>query len=291
MQLLRAAVSLWSGRVEDAIRRGEDALSMMRRIEDPVGTMQALAYVGRALVLDGRVSDGFDMLAAAAAEPTEASSGGVAIFVRSAAALASLSIGDPAEARRWLGGVDDALFDPALIGHADRLVAIGLVSLQEGDVDTARRVFDRAACDAGDAGANPSALAALALARLVAGAPDADIQSLTSQVERSPRSTYSDRVMSTLAAALAGARRDDAASAIAGLDRARLIAERSQDRIAVAVDRLGGSGDQRAFAAGVSFRRGPTRRRADQRARHRGQRLASGLLRRHPVTDGVIAAA
>jgi tetratricopeptide (TPR) repeat protein len=234
MQILRSAVCLWTGRTELAVRRAENALSMMRSIEDGAGEVQAAAYLGRALVLAGRVNDGFQVFADSELRPFGTEAAGVAQLIRAAAAASAIAIGDSNEARRWLSDVDPAALDPALVGQGDRLVAYGLAALQEGDHKTARELLERAVHPDGDAGPNPSAQAALALAALMEGADEA-VPALTSAVERSPRATYADRWLTAVVAALLAARREDATACVAAIDRAQLITSHAEDRVARAI--------------------------------------------------------
>jgi class 3 adenylate cyclase/tetratricopeptide (TPR) repeat protein len=234
MQILRSAVCLWSGRTELAIRRGENALSSMRSIEDRAGEVQAAAFLGRALVFAGRVNDGFQIFADFEGRQFGTEAAGVAQLIGAAAAASAIAIGDPNEARRWLSDVDPALLDPALVGQGDRLVAYGMAALQEGDLKTARVLLERAVHPEDDAGPNPSAQAALALAALMDGADDA-VPALTSAVERSPRATYADRWLSAVVAALLAARREDTTACVAAIDRAQLITSQAEDRVARAV--------------------------------------------------------
>ena len=234
MQVLRSAVCLWTGRTELAVRRAESALSLMRSIEDGAGEVQAAAYLGRALVLAGRVNDGFQVFADSELRPFASEAAGVAQLIRAAAAASAIAIGDSNEARRWLSDVDPSALDPALVGQGDRLVAYGLAALQEGDHRTARELLERAVHPEGDAGPNPSAQAALALAALMEGADDT-VPTLTSAVERSPRATYADRWLTAVVAALLAARREDATACVAAIDRAQLITSHAEDRVARAI--------------------------------------------------------
>ncbi|MEO5842557.1 MAG: adenylate/guanylate cyclase domain-containing protein [Acidimicrobiales bacterium] len=261
MQILRSAVCLWSGRTELAIRRAENALSLMRSIEDRAGEVQAAAFLGRALVFAGRVNDGFQLFADFELRQFGTEAAGVAQLVGAAAAASAIAIGDPNEARRWLSDVDPAMLDPALVGQGDRLVSYGMAALQEGDLKTARILLERAVYPEGDAGANSSAQAALALAALMDGEDDA-VPALTSAVERSPRSTYADRWLSAVVAALLAARREDATACVAAIDRAQLITSQAEDRVARAVVALAQAATSEALHLPVAA---DAARRADDR--------------------------
>jgi tetratricopeptide (TPR) repeat protein len=261
MQILRSAVCLWSGRTELAIRRAESALSLMRSIEDGAGEVQAAAFLGRALVFAGRVNDGFQVFADSELRHVGSEAAGVAQLIRAAAAASAIAIGDSNEARRWLSDVDPAALDPALVGQGDRLVAYGLAALQEGDHKTARQLLERAVHPDGDAGPNPSAQAALALAALMEGADD-EVPALTSAVERSPRATYADRWLTAVVAALLAARREDATACVAAIDRAQLITSQAEDRVARAIVALAQAATSEALHLPAAA---DAARRADER--------------------------
>ena len=284
MQTLRSAVCLWTGRTELAIRRAESALSSMRSIEDVAGELQAAAFLGRALVLAGRVNDGFQLFADCELRQLGTEAAGVAQLIRAGAAASAVAIGDPNEARRWLSDVDPSLLDPALVGQGDRLVAYGLAALQEGDLKTARDMLERAVYAEGDAGANPSAQAALALAALMDDADDA-VPALTSAVERSPRATYADRWLSAVGGRRAAGRTTRRRDRVHRGHRPRAthhVAGRRPRRTGRC--RAGAGRDERSVALARGRRRGATSRRSNHRARYRSQRLARRVRDRARLT-------
>ncbi len=261
MLVLRASVALWSGRVESSVRRAEEASALFRTIDDHAGQQQATAVLGRALVLAGRVTEGFAAFADAVAAGPSGAALGLVQLLPTAAAAAAVAVGDPDEALRWLAGTDTTTLDPALVGHGDRLVALGLAHLQRGQVDDAVTVLEQAASGSGDAGADPNALAALALALAAAGGRGRAVAAAEA-ARASSRATYADRLLASVALALLAAGGGDEVAASEALDAAGDARLDSEDRVATAVLSLA--------AATVRERLGdPTatdaRRRADDR--------------------------
>jgi class 3 adenylate cyclase/tetratricopeptide (TPR) repeat protein len=254
MIVVRASVRLFTGRTEAAVRRAEEAVAIFRTMTEPVGHLQALALCGRGLVLSGRVEEGLQLLNDADASGTSGSEG-VFALVRTAGATACVAIGDAAEALRWADPDDVAWLDPALIGHGDRLVAVGLALAQSGRFDDAERVLGLAVVDDPDGGGrNPDALAGLALVDAVTGRAGR-IDELTQAALASRRTTYVDRLRLDLAAALAAARQGDTDRAAAALAHARAEVVATDDRVHEAVVALAaavilGGPEARAAAAG-----------------------------------------
>jgi hypothetical protein len=165
-----------------------------------------------------------------------------------------VAIGDATEALRWADPDDLAWLDPSLIGHGDRLVAIGLALAQSGRIHEAERVLEIAAADDPyGAGRNPDALSALALVDAVSD-HGARIHEHVHAALASRRTTYVDRLRLALAEALAAARRGDAAEATDAIARARAEVAGTDDRVhdavvALAAAMVVGGADTRAAAA------------------------------------------
>jgi class 3 adenylate cyclase/tetratricopeptide (TPR) repeat protein len=230
MIVVRASVRLFTGRTEAAVRRAEEAVEIFRTMTEPVGQMQALALCGRALVLSGRVEEGLQLFADADATHAHAPEG-VFALVRTAAATACAALGDASEALRWADPDDTAWLDPALIGHGDRLVAVGLALAQSGRFDEAERVLGIAIVDDPDGGGrNPDALSALALVDAVAGSGGRIVE-LADAARSSRRATYVDRLRLHLAAGIAAARRGELDAAAAALAEARAEVVGTDDRV------------------------------------------------------------
>lgn len=236
MIVVRASVRLFTGRTQAAVRRAEEAVELFRTMTEPVGHLQALAVLARSLVLSGRIDEGFAVLADADATRTRSlAREGVVALVGTVAAQSATAIGDPDEALRWVDPAYVAWLDPALIGHGDRLVAIGLALAQAGRLDEAAQVLVPAAeANPDGGGRNPDALAALALVDAVTGRDDRLVE-LLAAAQESGRTTYVDRLRLDLAVALAAARRGDVAEAAAAVGRARAEVVGTEDRVHDAV--------------------------------------------------------
>jgi tetratricopeptide (TPR) repeat protein len=255
MIMVRSSVRLFTGRTEAAARRAEEALALFRTMTEPVGHLQAVALLGRSLVLSGRIDEGFQVLTAADAAPAPTRHEGVFALVRTAAAVASVSIGDAGEALRWAHPDDLAWLDPSLIGHGDRLVAIGIALAQSGRILEAEQVLEIASGDdPNGAGRNPDALAALALVDAVSGREER-VGELVELARASRRTTYVDRLRLAIAQALAAARRGDTVAAAEAIARARAEVVGTDDRVHDAVVALAaamtlGGAEARGAAAG-----------------------------------------
>src|SRR3546814_13242017 len=71
MLVLLGSVRLWTGRGSDAITSLEEARALFTAIDDEFGGVQATATLGRALVAQGRIDEGLDLLAGPAASSAE----------------------------------------------------------------------------------------------------------------------------------------------------------------------------------------------------------------------------
>lgn len=226
MLVLRSSVGLWSGNLERAIRLAQDALDIMRAIDDPAGQQQASAFLGRALVLAGRVEDGFGVFDARVSE-SRGFSGGVTGLVPIAAAASAAAIGDIDETKRRLAGIDLETLEDAFVGHSDCLIAMGLSALQQGQIDEARHLFERVAVTASGE-PNPPALAGLAWVAALSGG---DVAQHARRVHGAGRATYADRVVAALAEARDAAQRGDAASAREHIAKANAIVDGTTDQV------------------------------------------------------------
>ncbi len=202
MLMLGAGVRMWSGEVSAAVPMAEESLRRFREIGDRFGILQTEVLLGRALVMVGRVTEGQRLL-----EPPAVDLGNERFerFYRAVAAAVAVQVGDPRQAAAALGPVEPSDLDPQQIGDVDRLVAIGLQRLQSGGVDESIELLSLAAEAVPSGVLRPYALAALALARAVAG-DGAGARDLATQVLDLERSSYLDRAYATIAASLVGLR-------------------------------------------------------------------------------------
>lgn len=229
MHVALATSALWTGRVDDAIAKAQKARHLFPLGSDPIGLVQAIAIEARALVRSGRIAEGFRILTSELAkEPQHPAS---LIFDTSFVAAAA-DVGDVTMARRTISEVAD--FDLDRLGESDQTVAIALISLQRGDVDTAARLFDVMPDVSGEGSTWGWAVLAL-----IAAAVDKDVEPLVDVVEGSGRATYADRVLARLATACAAARAGDERGCRVALDRAYEAIPLGGDRVHPTIVALG----------------------------------------------------
>ncbi|MEQ8839535.1 MAG: adenylate/guanylate cyclase domain-containing protein [Acidimicrobiales bacterium] len=221
MHVALATAALWTGRVDDAVRRAQKARAVFPVGSDPVGPAQAVAIEGRALVRSGRIAEGMrriaDELAGEVQQP------GLRIL-EIALAAAAATVGDIGLGRRTFHEIVD--FDPDHAAESDLAVATALIQLQLGNVDKAARLFEVMPSDTHQG--STWGWAALAL---VASAVGKDADTYVGIVEESSRSTYADRVIVRCASACDAARRGDEDGARVALDRAYEAVPLGGDRI------------------------------------------------------------
>jgi hypothetical protein len=209
---------------------------VFRQLGDTVGRVQALAALGRALVMAGHVDAGLDAVAEALvidpAAPTLDDGGLVAV--------SSLLV------RVQLGIVDqgtDAVDVAASIvgtgweaGQSDIAMAAGLGLAQLGRVEEALALLERAGGEAPSA----SLGAAIALVRAAAG-DAAGAESAVDRVRAAESSTYLDRATAAIALGLARTRGADprsCAGVLEAFDAARAEIAPTDDVLADAVASL-----------------------------------------------------
>jgi tetratricopeptide (TPR) repeat protein len=240
MLVLGAGVRVWTGQPAAALPLAEEAAAVFRRINDRYGQAQALATLGRTLVMVGRTTDGFRALEAAPMSLGGTADDPLRMLVRGAEAATALQLGDARRAGVALGPIDLASLDPLFIGDADRLVVAGLQRLQSGAVEEAVELAE-IACEPNEgveASAYARSVLALALAAL---GEQSRVLGLAAEVEGLTRATYLDRLYAGMAVALVRARGGDdgAIGALASLVDA---ADATTDRVAQAVARVARAG-------------------------------------------------
>ena len=230
MTLLLASVRLWSGHSADAVELATTARRTFASIGDPYGLGQSGAVLGRALVMAGRVDEGFDLLADAGGPPgpdadDRLPGGNPARFSRVAA---SIQVGEPDRAADVVAELDvDA---PVLADDAPAL--LGVYALQSGDLaGAARHLRPRA-----EPSSDPNVLAGQALFAAASG--EGDARALADAVSRVEGATYLDRAVAEVAAALQASRRGDSAATVVAVAAARAEVDPTDDRVARAVVEL-----------------------------------------------------
>lgn len=225
MHVALATAALWTGRVDEAIRRAQKARNVFPIGSDPIGPAQAVAIEGRALVRSGRAGEGFRLL-------TEELAGDVQHpgrrILETALAAAAATVGDIAMGRRT--ALEISAFDPDQLGESDAAVAAALIQLQRGRIDDAARLSGSMPDDGREG--LPWGWAVLALVAAATGGSTVDA---VARVEQSSRATYADRVVARCAAACAAARSGDEDAARTALDRAYEAVPLGGDRIHPAI--------------------------------------------------------
>jgi hypothetical protein len=118
MHVALATAALWTGRVDEAIRRAGRARATFPSGSDPMGPTQAVAIEARALVRSGRIAEGFRLLTDELAK--EPDTPGLQLLETSLAGAAATA-GDVTMGRHVFHEV--AGFDPDRLGESDRTVA------------------------------------------------------------------------------------------------------------------------------------------------------------------------
>ena len=237
MLLLTSLVRLWSGRTEAAVERAEEARALLSRIGDSLGQFQAEAVLGRALVAGGRIEEGLrsleDTLARSA--PNQALAGSTLGSL--ALANAALHIGDVARAALQLPVLTHAGEDADEIGGDERVVALGMIALQQGEIDAAVATLSGWVESDPEGETSPNALAALSLALVAVGDPGRALL-FADRAHNSRRATYLDLAHAYVASGLAFASRGDTSEMIAAFASARQGVDPTGDVVARAVVRL-----------------------------------------------------
>ena len=244
MRMLMGSICLWEGETELAVRAASESLESFVAMGDSYGLGQAQALLGRALVMTGRVDEGFSIL------DSQASAGGgpggdgdgpdiPALYAerqflaRVAILGASLQIGEPGRADDIVVGLDPdqgGWGDDPRVGGALYLLQTGRAEQAEAIVAPARGSGD------------PDRLAVEAL--LAAVQRSGEAAGLIERIEPLSSATYLDRSMAHLAAGLEAATAGDPEVASSHRDRALELVADTEDRVAHAVAAL--------FSAGIA---------------------------------------
>ena len=227
MLTLRGSLRLWTGRSAQAIEPAEQAVAKFRAMGDWYGHLLAIAVVGRALVAQGRIEEGF-------AHVDEGVAVGGTTTSRLGPDIAAVHVvTSAAQAGRPDRADDLALFTAGELdlteGFSDRAVSDGLLHLQRGDADSSRELLEALVEGLGERSSS-FAFAALAMARGAAGELDL-ADTAAAAVCGTNGATHSDRVMAHTALGLVSARRGDAAGADAALADVRAILDGTDERL------------------------------------------------------------
>lgn len=228
MQSLRSLIRLWTGRVADAVEPAKEALERFRSMNDWFGQLLTLGAIGRALVAQGRIEEGFGYIDEALAVAGSTTSSSAPQIAATHVITSAAHAGRPERA----AGIDAsfaALHQAGEVGFTDCVVGDGLVRLQRGDAAGAVRVLEGLVDALGEA-ASGYALSALAMARAGAGDVTGALAAADATLATAAPTTFSDRTMAGTAKALAAARAGDPAAADAALALVRRELETTDDR-------------------------------------------------------------
>jgi tetratricopeptide (TPR) repeat protein len=253
LRMLSASVHLWSGRAAEAIEPAVEAEALFGQAGDRSGVVQAQTIRGRALLLRGRIAEGWSLLEAGRPAaggddegPDAYRTGLIGVTLGAAA------IGDPMRVQRVVGHLDGLGIDIDAIGGVDLLAGLALVHLQLGDAERAGSLVGRFV--GGDAPPAPSLAAVAALVEAARGRRD-EATRLAESVSGATRSTFLDRSTASMALGLLAAREGDGAASAEHFAAARSDLEGTDDRLDVAVlalaeaEALKAMGAERAVAA------------------------------------------
>ena len=237
MRVLRACISLWDGRTDEAIELAGDALRVFRELgEVSMGLELASSALARGLVGVGRVAEGWAVLDRVATELDDRAVNKRPFLALNRASLAT----DVGDSEQGLASLDPLLAAERVAGSpawVDALVTAELIRLQCGDVREAIEGLETlTAMELADGG-RAYAHAVLALARAAAG-EGAGAGEAASVVEAVGGATYRDRANAGLSRVFALAQDgwlDDAESELAAVVAA---VDRTGDRVLQGTVRL-----------------------------------------------------
>jgi class 3 adenylate cyclase/tetratricopeptide (TPR) repeat protein len=250
MLALRGSLRLWTGRSAAALAPAEQARERFAAMGDWYGQLLALGVLGRSLVSQGRIEEGFAVIdeGVAVAGTTTSSAAPVIATVHLVTSAAQAGRPDRVVGVD-LGFTVDDLEEPE-IGFTDCLVADGLLHLQRGEVAEARDQLERLAVVLADE--TPSAaLAALAMVRAAAG-DVAGAMAAADEVRTLPLTTYADLSAAATAKALAAARTGDGHLADAQLAFVRETLESTDERLGRSLLALASATADRALGRPVA---------------------------------------
>ncbi len=239
MLVLAGSVRLWTGRTLSAIDRLREARDLFEEINDEFGRAQAVAVLGRALVMAGRIDEGLDTVASLAQPDGSLLTDQEHVMAVMAGLGATVQIGALDRSTRLLSGMPTEFLEGSggalVVGDAERSTALGLYHLQSGDVAAAVSVLSSLRARLLPE-IDPNLHSALALAHAAAGSLEEALQE-ADEVDAHDRASYLDRITAGIARGLALSRRGDAA-ATAAFDQVRAAADATEDRVSQALTRL-----------------------------------------------------
>ena len=195
MNVLLANVRLWSGRMEESVEHGREAIALFQEIGDRWGEVMATGPVVRSLAELARDGEYADTLAHYRTISRDMPDVGMRTFPEVMESLVDLQQGRPEAAQAILDTLElDNDEGTGQLGFADSCAATGLALLQLGQVDDAIAVLERGYADATEDGPAMSIGCRLALAYTAARRADEADLVITDMQLRSG-GTFSDRML------------------------------------------------------------------------------------------------
>jgi hypothetical protein len=201
MNVLLANVRLWSGRMNESLARGGEAIALFQEIGDRWGEVMATGPVVRALAELGRDTEYADTLAHYRTIGRDMPDEGMRTFPEVMEALVDLQQGRPEAAQAILETLDLAP-DEGQLGSADGCAALGLARLQLGKVDDAIDVLARGYAEVAEDGPVMAIGCRLALAYAAARRPG-DALAVVAELQARTGGSFSDRMFAQWADAFA----------------------------------------------------------------------------------------
>ncbi|WP_426571254.1 adenylate/guanylate cyclase domain-containing protein [Aquihabitans sp. McL0605] len=232
MLMLVASIRLWSGRTDEAVTMAEQAQRTFTSLGDRYGGTQAGAVLGRALVMAGRVEEGFALLVRTG-NPGKDAGVGDGLPARFSRLAAALQIGEPERGAAVLEEIE--VMAAAGFGGDDSAAVLGAAALMAGDVPRALDALSRARTDS-----DPNVMAVQALAAAAAATGGAG--PIADAVDGAVGATYLDRAIASSAAAIEAAAGDHGeAEAHRRITQARSAVLPTDDRVAKVIVEMAAS--------------------------------------------------
>lgn len=252
MHVVLASVELWTGHPREAAVGAQQAVDSFRQANDAVGLEQALALAGRAAVMAGDTTLGWDLLDQAASSASEEPS--MASMVR---LFTDVQVGRPdsvlaLDRHAWVDGPGSGP------GDSQRLAVLALALAQAAREQEALPLARDAVSRSPDGGFERATLALVAAA--CGEVAEAERSAGTTQALRG--ATYLDRVMADMAVALV----DPGVEGDRALGAARRELAPGEDAVATAMVALAAAVRAEAGDAGVDEDRAAAERAEADRA-------------------------
>jgi class 3 adenylate cyclase/predicted ATPase len=233
LSVLMAAIHLWQGATDDAIRQSRLSLEEFTALGDQAGRARALMPLVRGLVAQGRIAEGMaalDETDEALARTKDPDAEGLTLVGRGWVAA---HIGDTTDGQALADGLARIPGD-GLIARIEKDTLLGLLTLQQGRAAEAEAILARASdeADPSDVTAFPDCCRVLALTG--SGQPSRAID-LARMVEEEPRATYHDVAIAWIGHGLAATRLGQSDEARSAFDKGAALLSSTTDRLTTAL--------------------------------------------------------